>query len=85
MKIKIDIVSQKISKTKLHNDGIRSILTHKDYVLTCAEDNKVMSYNFNTNYKSIITKTENFIQDIIKFEDKIYTAGFNGVISVISL
>jgi len=83
--IKIDIVSQKISKTKLHNDGIRSIITHNDNVLTCAEDNIVMSYNFNTNYKTIVTNAENFIQDIIRFEDKIYTAGFDGVISVSTL
>jgi len=83
--IKIDIVSQKISKTKLHNDGIRSIITHKDNILTCAEDNSVMSYNFKINYKSIITKSDNFIQDVIRFEDKIYTAGLDGVISVSSL
>ncbi|PHS08622.1 MAG: hypothetical protein COA88_06365 [Kordia sp.] len=83
--IKIDIVSQNISKTKLHNDGIRSIISHNDNVLTCAEDNIVMSYNTNTNYKSIITKTENFIQDIICLGNTIYSAGFDGVISVSSL
>lgn len=83
--IKIDIVTQKTSKTKLHNDGIRSIIIHKDNVLTCAEDNSVKSYNFKTNQKSIIAKSDNFIQDIIRFEDKIYKAGFDGVISVSSL
>ena len=83
--MKIDIVTQKTSKTKLHNDGIRSIITHNDNVLTCAEDNSVMSYNFYTNYKSIVSNAENFIQDIIRFDDKIYTAGFDGKISVSTL
>jgi len=83
--VKIESKSQKTEKIKLHKDGIRSIITHNENVLTCAEDNSVMSYNFNTNYKSIVSNAENFIQDIIRFEDKIYTAGFDGKISVSTL
>jgi len=83
--IKIDIVSQKTSKIKLHNDGIRSIITHNENVLTCGEDNSVKNYNFKTNHKSIIAKSDNFIQDIICLGNTIYSAGFDGVISVSSL
>ena len=79
--IKIDIVSQKTSKTKLHNDSIRSIITQHENVLTCAEDNSVKSYNFKTNQKSIIAKSDNFIQDIICLGNTIYSAGFDGLIN----
>ncbi|WAC02497.1 hypothetical protein N7U66_01940 [Lacinutrix neustonica] len=66
----------------LHKDIIRSIKYHKNEIITCGEDNKIMAYNPTTKLKRKIVQTDNFIQDTIVLNNQLYSAGFDGSITI---
>ncbi len=78
--ISIALNLKTITKLKVHNDIIRSLLYYKHFIITCGEDNKIMSTNTTTNSITELYNSSNFIQDIIIINHTIYSAGFNGKI-----
>lgn len=67
-------------KIKVHKDIIRSIIHHKGNMLTCGEDNMVISIDKQVYKTEEILTSDNFMQDIIILKNRIYGAGYDGFI-----
>lgn len=77
--------TKKIMKNKIHNDIIRSIIHHQQSILSCGEDNKVILMDKRSQETKEILALENFLQDIIVMKDRVFVAGYDGVIHSIKM
>ncbi|WP_438712064.1 2OG-Fe(II) oxygenase [Aquimarina muelleri] len=79
--LKFFMNTKKINKIKAHNDIIRSIICHNERIITCGEDNKVILTDKKLYKTEEMLNSDNFIQDIAILKNRIYGAGYNGVIT----
>ncbi|WP_438423587.1 2OG-Fe(II) oxygenase [Aquimarina macrocephali] len=80
--IQFSIDTKKVHKIKAHNDIIRSIVYHNEKIITCGEDNKIISIDKESDETKEVLKSDNFMQDIIVLKNRIYGAGYNGIIAM---
>ncbi|WP_299311614.1 2OG-Fe(II) oxygenase [uncultured Aquimarina sp.] len=83
--LRFSIDTGHVHKIKVHNDIIRSIVFYKESIITCGEDNMVLSIDQESYEIKEIFKSNNFMQDIIVLKDKIYGAGYDGIITKIAI
>ncbi|GAA3511141.1 hypothetical protein GCM10022393_26120 [Aquimarina addita] len=79
--IQLCLQTNKISKTKLHTNIIRSIKLTKNKIITCGEDNQVIVTDNGLSKTKLLFKAQNFIQDIIVLRKKVFMAGYDGEIT----
>jgi len=73
--------TKKVYKIKIHSDSIRSILYHNEQIITCGEDNRIIAIDKKSYEAKEILRSNNFMQDIIVLENKIFGAGYHGIIA----
>ncbi len=72
--ITLNLKPKTVDREKVHQDIIRRIYCHKNLVITCGEDNKVLAEH------DTITSHNNFVQDLIVIDNCVISAGFDGEI-----
>ena len=83
--IELSLETKKVTKTKKHNDIIRSIVYYNQYIISCGESNKIISFNENTKETIEVFVAKNFLQDIKLINGFIYVAGFDGIITKLKI
>ncbi|WP_459209224.1 2OG-Fe(II) oxygenase [Aquimarina rhabdastrellae] len=83
--IELCMITQKVLKTKLHTDIIRSIIYHNEHIISCGEDNKVISIHEKHRQSKTLFVSNNFLQNILVIKNILYAAGYDGSISKIRI
>ena len=81
--IQLNTKTNTVSQRNIHNDIIRSIIYHNKTIISCGEDNTVVSINDKSQESKKIFVSSNFLQDVIVIKDELYLAGYDGVINTI--
>ncbi|WP_299677499.1 2OG-Fe(II) oxygenase [uncultured Dokdonia sp.] len=83
--VQLNIVSKMATVLNIHQDAVRAIKVYNETLITCGEDNCVVTTPLTSMKPTTRLKASNFIQDMLPIENTMYAAGYNGIIYTIKL